>query len=302
MWRIGLDTVTRPLSRDTGFTGVVAFFTLVVFSAQLPGFSAQLQGQEITQRSVAPVMPDQDAVAALFQAKEFAGEGGAILKYRLLSPQPDTNTGATPFPLVLFLHGAGERGDDNRRQLVHAAADFARADRRQQYPAYVVFPQCPKDKKWVDVAWEGETGKGTFSDSPSETMRLTLRLLETLIGELPNVDKKRIYVTGLSMGGYGTWFASAFQNDRFAAAAPICGGGDPEWANRYSGIPLWAFHGGGDTVVPPSRSREMIVALTNAGHAPELRYTEYPGVGHNSWTQTYRSDEFFRWLFSQRRP
>ena len=131
-------------------------------------------------------------------------------------------------------------------------------------------------------------------------MAATLELVDSLVQQLP-VDPNRLYVTGLSMGGQGSWFAAAHPPHRFAALLEVCGGGDPTWATDYSGIPIWAFHGQDDGVVPISRAREMVVALTQAGHSPEVRYTEYPGVGHNSWTQTYKRDDVFEWLFSQRK-
>ena len=237
-------------------------------------------------------------VESLFESSEYSADGG-VLPYRILSP-PQVVASKT-YPLVLFLHGAGERGEDNRRQLVHAAADFARADRRQAYPAFVVFPQCAIGHQWVDVPWSAESGRGTFPDQPSKHLALALQLVKKLKTELP-VDPARIYVTGLSMGGYGTWHAAALENTLFAAAAPVCGGSDPLWADRYQGIPIWAFHGSVDKAVPVERSREMVAALADSGHAPEIRYVEYPGVGHNSWTRSYQRDDFFRWLFSQRRP
>ena len=113
------------------------------------------------------------------------------------------------------------------------------------------------------------------------------------------VDPARVYVTGLSMGGYGTWYAAGMPGSRFAAAAPVCGGGDPDWAKRYVGLPVWAFHGDDDRAVPVGRSREMIEAIRAAGGEP--KYTEYPAVGHDSWTRTYADDAFHDWLFAQRR-
>ena len=132
-------------------------------------------------------------------------------------------------------------------------------------------------------------------------MKLTLELVDSFVQDNP-VDHRRLYVTGLSMGGQGSWFAAAAKPNRFAALLEVCGGGDPLWADRYAGIPIWAFHGQDDNVVPISRGREMIMALTKAGHHPELRYVEYPKVGHNSWTRTYARDDVYEWLFSKRKP
>ena len=123
------------------------------------------------------------------------------------------------------------------------------------------------------------------------------RRLDQLIAKKP-IDTRRIYLTGLSMGGYGTWDLIARQPERFAAAIPICGGGDPATAERIKHIPLWVFHGDADSAVKVSRSRDMVAALKQAGGEP--KYTEYEGVGHDSWTRTYKSPEIYEWLFSQR--
>lgn len=239
-----------------------------------------------------------DAVLAAYEPVVFESTSGQSLPYRLLRPsqlQP-----GKMYPLVLFLHGAGERGDDNQTQLVHAAAEFARHDRRQRYPAFVLVPQCPQDSRWVESPWDLPTGAGEFDEQPSVSMALTLELVDSFVETNP-VDATRLYVTGLSMGGQGSWYAAAAKPARFAAMLEVCGGGDPTWAARYAGIPIWAFHGQDDHVVPVSRGREMIKALTDAGHHPELRYVEYPQVKHDSWTRTYARDDVYEWLFAQTR-
>ena len=247
-----------------------------------------------------PVISDE--VLSVFQAKTFAPDGPdrPTLPYRILLPAGfDPNTSAEArFPLVLFLHGAGERGEDNAIQLVHGAAEFARPSRRSQNPAFVVFPQCPIEKRWVESPWDSASGAGEFPNEPSETMDLVLKLVDKLATQYP-IDPARMYVMGLSMGGQGTWYAATAPPQRFAAMIEVCGGGDPTWADRYQGIPIWGFHGDKDTVVPVARGREMIAAIAQEGHHPELRFTEYPEVGHNSWTQTFRRDDVFEWMFSQ---
>ncbi len=114
-------------------------------------------------------------------------------------------------------------------------------------------------------------------------------------------DLARLYIAGLSMGGYGTWYASAIDNRPFAAAVPICGGGDPDWAQRYAGLPIWTFHGDADTAVPVGRSREMIAALKAVKHTPEPIYTEIAGGPHDVWTDAFKRDDLFQWLFSQQK-
>ena len=243
--------------------------------------------------SPAPEAAGGDAWQESF-ARDERQSGGATLRYRLLTPEPAVGGGK--LPLVLFLHGAGERGDDNAAQLKHGVAEFHRRQAKQ--PCFVLVPQCPAGRKWVEVDWGGGSGAGTFPPEPSPPLRLALEVVDGLIAS-GKVDPDRVYVTGLSMGGYGTWYAAGMPGSRFAAAAPICGGGDPAWAKRYVGLPVWAFHGDDDRAVPVGRSREMIEAIRKAGCEP--KYTEYPAVGHDSWTRTYADDAFHDWLFAQRR-
>lgn len=228
-----------------------------------------------------------------FEARTFEGPAGK-LNYRLLKPKDyDPNR---KYPLVLFLHGAGERGDNNKAQLVHGMNDFASDEVMSKYPAFVVAPQCPNDKKWVEVDWSAM--KHTAPAKPSESLQLSFETLTALQKEF-SIDAKKIYVTGLSMGGYGTWDAAERRPDYFAAAAPICGGGDVGNAKQLTKIPIWAFHGDQDTAVKVERSRDMIAAIKAAGGEP--KYTEYKGVAHNSWSQTYSNPEFYAWLFAQER-
>jgi len=239
-----------------------------------------------------------NAVLAKYSAEVFSGPAGNDIPYRILTPAAIEQ--GTQYPLVLFLHGAGERGADNQKQLVHAASDFASPQRMKDYPAFVVFPQCPKEQRWVESPWDLPSGSGEFDTEPSKPMAAALELVDSLVKELP-VDPARVYVAGLSMGGQGAWYAAATKPRRFAAMLEVCGGGDPTWAADYQGIPIWALHGQKDNVVPISRAREMVIALAKAGHAPELRYTEYPGVTHNSWAQTFKRADVFEWLFAQRK-
>jgi predicted peptidase len=241
-----------------------------------------------------PTAQAADAWQDSFSRNEFQS-GGATLRYRLCAAAESTS-GTKP-PLVLYLHGAGERGDDNAAQLKHGVVEFHR--RQATHPCVVLAPQCPAGRKWVEVDWGDSSGSATFPSEPSEPLRLAIAVMDGLIAA-GRVDPDRLYVTGLSMGGYGTWYAAGMPGSRFAAAAPICGGGDPAWAKRYLGLPLWAFHGDDDRAVPVGRSREMIAAVRAAGGEP--KYTEYPAVGHDCWTRTYADDAFHEWLFAQRRP
>ncbi|MDD3095699.1 MAG: prolyl oligopeptidase family serine peptidase [Candidatus Neomarinimicrobiota bacterium] len=231
----------------------------------------------------------------LFEAKQYIAEEGDTLLYRLLSPQKIIE-GKT-YPLVLFLHGSGERGRDNARQLIWGAGTFIDAKNRQRYPAFVLAPQCPEDQRWVEVHWALDAHR--MPEQPSRSMKLVMELLQEM-QERYAVDASRIYVTGLSMGGYGTWDILSRLPQTFAAAVPICGGGDESRAETLKDIPLWVFHGALDTTVPPERSRNMVAAIREAG-GKKIRYTEYPDVAHGSWKPAYADPKLLRWLFNQRK-
>jgi predicted peptidase len=237
---------------------------------------------------LAPAAPDD------FEAVVFNADGGATLPYRLLKPQPlDPQK---KYPLVLFLHGAGERGNDNLAQLKHVVNLFTTPQNREKYPCFVLAPQCPAGQKWVDVNWGAKTHE--TPDKPAEPMALTLQVIEQLQKQHP-IDARRMYVTGLSMGGYGTWDLIARRPEMFAAAAPMCGGGDETTAAKIAKLPIWNFHGAKDGAVPPARSRNMIEALKKAGGAP--KYTEYPDAGHDCWTPATKEPDLLPWLFAQKR-
>lgn len=180
------------------------------------------------------------------------------------------------WPLLLFLHGGGERGDYIELLKIHGPPKLIAAGK--QFPMIVVSPQCPKDQRWQSVT--------------------LLALLDDLCEKL-KVDLDRIYVTGLSMGGYGLWDLAIDAPDRFAALAPICGGGEPGSVKTIKHIPVWAFHGELDEGVPLRRSQEMVDALKKEGAKPKL--TVFPGVGHISWTAVYEDPAFYEWLLAQKR-
>lgn len=232
-----------------------------------------------------------------YEARVFTNDKGEKLNYRLMKPAGYDPKAEAKYPLVLFLHGAGERGDDNAKQLVHGAKDFASDANRAKYPCFVVFPQCSDGKRWVEVDWTLDSHKQLPEESIS--VKLTRELITSLQKEF-RVDEQRLYATGLSMGGFGVWDMIARTPDMFAAAAPVCSGADEATADRLIKLPVWTFHGDKDTVVKPERSRRMVAAIEKAGGKP--KYTEYPGVGHNSWTQTYADPKFMEWLFAQKKP
>ena len=234
-----------------------------------------------------PTAQAADAWQDSFSRNEFQS-GGATLRYRLCAAAEPTS-GTKP-PLVLFLHGAGERETTMRPSSNTESSSFIAGRRRTLGRARAAMSGGPE----VGRGRLGDaSGSATFPSEPSEPLRLAIAVMDGLIAA-GRVDPDRLYVTGLSMGGYGTWYAAGMPGSRFAAAAPICGGGDPAWAKRF-GLPLWAFHGDDDRAVPVGRSREMIAAVRAAGGEP--KYTEYPAVGHDSWTRTYADDAFHQWLF-----
>ena len=218
----------------------------------------------------------------------------APLPYRFFSPSVKAGQ---RYPLVLFLHGAGERGSDNTRQMSNGAWAFASDSALARRPAFVLVPQCPVGSKWSEVVWSAPAH--TLSTQMTGPLASVVHLVDSLLRVLP-IDPKRVYVTGLSMGGFGTWELIERFPERFAAAVPVCGGADTTQAARAAGVPVWAFHGADDRVVIPERSRAMVRSLRRAGGQP--RYTEYPGVGHAAWVPAYADTAMLGWLFAQRRP
>jgi len=240
-------------------------------------------------------------VAALYEERTVrVPEGAATIAFRYRLLRPDAGDGAGPTgrqPLVLFLHGAGERGHDNARQLKYLPTWLAEPAARRRHPCFVVVPQCRMDERWVDVSW-ADVKSTPQPDAPTVDLAAAVAALDDVVAR-EQVDPDRIYLTGLSMGGYGTWDLAARTPDRFAAILPICGGGDDRTAARIASLPIWCFHGDDDRAVPVQRSRTMIAALRAAGGRPI--YSELPGVGHDSWTPAYRDSFVLDWLFSQRR-
>lgn len=228
-----------------------------------------------------------------YEARDFSAPDGKLL-YRLMKPQ---NFDATKkYPLVLLLHGAGERGEDNKAQLKWGSDLFTTPEAREKYPAFVMVPQCPQNKKWAEMEWGGPSG--TAPADPGVTQKLLLGALDAVEKEFP-IDLDRVYLTGLSMGGYGTWDLITRYPDRWAAAAPICGGGDKTIAAKAKPVPVWAFHGDADTTVMLVRTTDMVAGLKAAGG--NVAMTIYAGVGHNSWSSAFKEPNFLAWMFAQRR-
>jgi predicted peptidase len=225
----------------------------------------------------------------------FKNAAGETLNVRLYLP-PALSAGRK-WPVVLFLHGAGERGTNNVSQLKHGIESLIRYGKDANDPAILLVPQCPANEQWVKVPWNAPSH--TIPEQPSRPLRLALALLREKMAALP-VDPARVYVTGVSMGGYGTWDAVQREPRLFAAAMPICGGGDTALAPVIKHVPIWTFHGDKDTAVPVGRSRDMAKALEACGG--KIQYREYPDAGHDVWTRTYNDTGVLTWFFSQRLP
>ncbi|MBO7721529.1 MAG: alpha/beta fold hydrolase [Kiritimatiellae bacterium] len=220
---------------------------------------------------------------------------GETLPYRYAGPENPDPGGK--YPLVILLHGAGERGSNNVAQLVHGATDLLNYMREKGIKGYFLAGQCPVNEQWVDTPWGQYEHR--MNPSPTKPMSLMMELVERTVAE-KQVDASRVLVTGISMGGYGTWDIVQRRPEWFAGAMPCCGGGDAQLAWKIRKVPIWAFHGAVDSVVPVERSRAMVAALWAVNG--DIRYTEYPGVNHGSWVPMYADwDGALAWFFSRRR-
>ena len=226
-------------------------------------------------------------------SKEQFIQNGDTLRYRMLYPDSDT---LRKYPLVIFLHGAGERGGDNEAQMKWGVQNFASDKNMVQHPAFVIAPQCPLNQTWSNFKRTPNSTVMELEPAPSKPMQLLAELIKQTISKFP-VDTTRIYITGLSMGGYGTFDATERYPGLFAAAGPVCGGGDISKAPVIASIPMWIFHGAEDPAVNTLNSSEMYAALVKAGAHPGL--TIYPETGHFSWLAAYSDDHMIEWLFRQ---
>jgi predicted peptidase len=209
-----------------------------------------------------------------FINKEYEG-----VKYVIFVPH--VKKAGEKYPVILFLHGAGETGTDGLKQTKQGIGNAIRK-REKTFPFLTVMPQSQKG------GWGAQSAEG----------KRAIAILDSVIKEYDG-DTKRTYLSGLSMGGFGTWSAAAAYPDRWAAIVPICGGGNVKDAAKIAKIPCWDFHGDADMSVNVSKSRDMIAALKAAGGSP--KYTEYPGVGHNSWDRAYGTDELYTWMLEQKK-
>jgi predicted peptidase len=246
------------------FAGIVVALTVALASsANAADEAASAQGPS-----------GEQAKPGAQHAERLDAQVHVAMDYLLFLPEGYEKKDA--WPLMLFLHGAGERGDDLNLVKKHGPPKIV--ETKKDFPFVLVSPQCKRNRWW-------------------EPFSLTA-LLDEICAKY-KIDQDRIYVTGLSMGGFGTWSLAAHTPDRFAAIVPICGGGDPIWAMRYGQLPIWVFHGGKDPVVPLARSQEMVDAIKKRGG--NVKLTVYPDAGHDCWTAAYEDPELYEWLLQQRR-
>lgn len=238
------------------------------------------------------------ALNAQFTKASFQLEGHK-LPYQIMYPEGYDSS--KRYPLVVFLHGAGERGDDNERQLTHGK-QFLIDNFRSKYPAIVIAPQCPSNSWWTNARRNDMDGKLTFTFGYTDTESESMHVLTHLVGfwlSSGSVDLSRVYVGGLSMGGMGTFELLWRMPYVFAAAFPICGGSSIDKMPLYAkNTALWVFHGSADSVVPVDFSRKAVKELQSLGC--EVKYTEYEGVDHNSWDNAFNEKDLPKWIFQHK--
>lgn len=226
---------------------------------------------------------------------------GDTLPVRIL--YPENFDPAKKYPLMLFLHGRGESGSDNERQLTHGSKMFLDPAFRKNYPAVVIFPQCPEDSYWANVKIKtDDTGKRHFHfrtcGKPTKAMKLLTKYVDEL-KTLSYLDQERFYVGGLSMGGMGTYEILRRERKTFAAAFAICGGDNPKNVRKYAHIPLWLFHGEKDDIVDPQFTKDIAKELEK--HHANYKLTLYPNANHNSWDAAFAEKDLLPWLFGWKR-
>ena len=231
--------------------------------------------------------------------KEIFIQGEDTLNYRILKPYNFDSEKS--YPLHLFLHGAGERGSDNELQLVHGAELFLKKENREKYNSWVIFPQCKENDRWPNFEsdlWNKEYGGKTPSDvEANPSLKLVISLMDNFLKKR-QVNKNKIYVSGLSMGGMGTFEILNRRPDMFAAATPICGNGIEQHVENYAQkVSIWIFHGSNDQVVSPNHSLKMAKAIIDKGGSP--RVTFYENVGHDSWNNAFSEKNFLKWIHSK---
>lgn len=228
----------------------------------------------------------------LFLKREIIYKGDT-LRYRIL--YPENYDKSKKYPFILFLHGAGERGNDNEKQLTHGSSLFLNAENRKKFPAIVIFPQCPENKYWAPIITRENGFSYPEKAEPTEPMQLVIRLIKDL-RKNEGIDAKRMYITGLSMGGMGTFDLITRYPAMFAAAQPICGGINPVRLAKLKKLPVRLFHGTADNVVAPDHSEKAYQKLLETGNK-NVKLILYKGVGHDSWNNAFAEPDYLSWMF-----
>jgi len=228
-------------------------------------------------------------------------KGKDSIYYRILFPE--NFDASKKYPVLFFLHGRGESGSDNEKQLTHGGKLFLKPDVRKEFPAIVVFPQCPATDYWANVKiTSDQNGKRHFDfrrgGKPTKAMHALVGMVDNFLDK-PFVDQERVYVAGLSMGGMGTYELLRRKRDTFASAFAICGGDHVGNVRKYQHVPLWIFHGEKDDIVLPGYS--IAIANQLKIHGKEVKLTLYPNANHNSWDATFAEPGLLKWLFSHTR-
>jgi predicted peptidase len=250
--------------------------------------------------TLVPLATAQDF--SLYRKQTFTGSVGLPLPYRIL--YPENYDPLKKYPVVLLLHGAGERGTDNEKQLRWGGSLFLKPENRRTFPCFVVVPQCPQNDYWASVKFQRdkyplELDFNYKAYTITHPLRTVMELLEN-IKDNEGVDRRRVYIIGLSMGGMGTMEAVYRYPRVFAGAVAICGGGDAgAFTKEASRVPFWLFHGEKDDVVGVENSRRMRDRLQELDS--QVKYTEYPGVGHESWVNAFADTDLLPWLFFHNR-
>ena len=236
--------------------------------------------------------------AEQFEKKQYISQRGDTLPYRLLTPENQQK--GEKYPLVIFLHGAGERGTDNEKQLVHGGQMFLNPVNRMEYPAFVIAPQCPPDGYWAynDRPESFDSDKMPKDQKISPVFASLKELIDSYLSRA-DVDTDRVYIMGLSMGAMGTFDMVCRFPDVFAAAIPICGTVNASRLAAAKNVKFRIFHGDADNVVPVDGSRNAYRALKAAG--ADVEYIEFPGCNHGSWNPAFNYPDFMEWLFNQKK-
>lgn len=228
-----------------------------------------------------------------YMREEFLSNNNCKLPYRQLSPERIEK--GRKYPLIVFLHGSGERGSDNEKQLLHGGAVFSNPATAFKFPAYVIFPQC-KAKAWTGNINPREFMPGSNVPDESPTESAIMELIDNLVANNP-IDESRIYIMGISMGGIATYDLACRHPETFAAAVPICGAVNPDRLQNAKDVNFLIFHGEADEEVPSICDREAYKALAQAG--AEVDYIEFAGMGHDCWNAAFNYPSLLQWLFSQ---